>query len=331
MKKLLGLLGAMGMVASTSSVVIACGDKPEDTKALTPAEGVDAAKIIETFEIEQADGKISKNYEDTAAIPEAEGIPGIEGFPGSTSTVEFDTTKVLFNETKELEGQNLETGIGYMFSIQAKQDDTSATIYVIKTDASGLTEEGKGTIKNTTVYKYKVDLPQPEVKELKADDVKAKTTGIKDLADLAAVNTELAKITMDGLESLTAVAKDGSETDVTVTIAVAEGYTLVGDATFDIAGAIKEETTPEVKELKAEEVVAKTTGIKDLADLAAVNTELAKITMDGLESLTAVAKDGSETDVTVTITVAEGYTLVGDATFDIAGAILVTPEGEDQA
>jgi hypothetical protein len=67
--------------------------------------------------------------------------------------------------------------------------------------------------------------------------------------------------------------------------------------------------------------------VKDLADINAVNTELAKYAkggekaIAGVETLEAKLADDSETNVVVTITPSTDYTIDGDATFTIEGAI----------
>jgi hypothetical protein len=168
---------------------------------------------------------------------------------------------------------------------------------------------------------------------IKAGDIQT-TIGdnIKDLKDIDAVNTELAKYAKDGekviagVETLVAALADGSKTDVVVTITPLTGYTIDGDATFTITGAIKSGETD--KAIKAEDIQT-TIGdhIKDLKDIDAVNTELAKYAkggenaIDGVETLKAELADKSETDVVVTITPSTDYTIDGDATFTIAGAI----------
>jgi hypothetical protein len=87
------------------------------------------------------------------------------------------------------------------------------------------------------------------MKKIKAEDIQT-TIGdsIKDLKDIDAVNTELAKYAKDGeqaiagVETLVAALAKGSETDVVVTITPSTDYTIDGDATFTIAGAIQAST-----------------------------------------------------------------------------------------
>ncbi|QEH61606.1 hypothetical protein SCHIN_v1c04090 [Spiroplasma chinense] len=205
------------------------------------------------------------------------------------------------------------------------------------------TEEGYTIDKDTFDITGAIKATEPEEPEepgdveLKLEDVQNNATikGIKDLADLDAVNAELAKAEIEGIKSLDATLKTDSETDVTVKITTEEGYTIDKD-TFDITGAIKA-TEPEEPEepgdiqLKLEDVQNNATikGIKDLADLDAVNAELAKAEIEGIKSLDATLKTDSKTDVTVKITTEEGYTIDKD-TFDITGAIKATEPEEPE-
>ncbi|PPE06229.1 lipoprotein [Mesoplasma corruscae] len=90
--------------------------------------------------------------------------------------------------------------------------------------------------------------------KIKVESIKtAIGSDIKDLADLAAVNSELAaklkdttNATLKGVKSLSAVLKDGSTTDVVVTPFANDGYKLSGQS-FEIAGAIKAEAVVSTK------------------------------------------------------------------------------------
>ncbi|ARU92104.1 hypothetical protein SCLARK_001630 [Spiroplasma clarkii] len=157
------------------------------------------------------------------------------------------------------------------------------------------------------------------------DSIIAATAQVKDLDDLEAVNAALAKIEIEGLESLTAVLKGEPTTDVVVTISLVEGYALDEENdTFEIENAI------DSKIVSKDMIIAKVEVLEISRDLDEVNEKLGSITHKGLESLTAVLKADSTTDVVVTISLVEDYTLnEGIDTFEVENAIILFVDSEE--
>ncbi|ATZ21699.1 lipoprotein [Mesoplasma tabanidae] len=138
---------------------------------------------------------------------------------------------------------------------------------------------------------------------------------IKELKDLAAVNTALAaKLkdtkdeTLKGIKSLTAAFKADSKTNVTVTAVAKDGYKL-DKTTFDIDGAIQDEgTTPPTTDIKIDEVITANEEFADLADAQAA-TILAAVeakheTLKGKIQITSI----DETAKTAKVEAASGAT-----------------------
>ncbi|AHI52965.1 lipoprotein [Spiroplasma culicicola] len=162
MKKLLGLLGAMGLTATSAATVIACGDNGDKEEGLVLADGIDVKKVIETLEIEvTAEGKLAIDYKDTEAKPEIPGDePGYEGFPGTAVGGEMDSYGFLFEETKDLKNTE-ETAYG--FSAKGTAGSDKFTLFVIKLDLTDINEEeNTGVAKASVLNKQEFTIPKAE-------------------------------------------------------------------------------------------------------------------------------------------------------------------------
>jgi hypothetical protein len=314
MKKLLSLLGAIGLVATSSATVVSCGTDPAET---------DTAIAIGNVVVETTDMKATADAIKDAIKAASFADENVKSKMTSENVLDIEEPTISFDGSDATEAIAID-GI------------TSAKLTFAKTDAvKNDTETVIGHAEVVIEVSFTLttnEQPAPDT-TIKAEDIQAQIgDNIKDLKDIDAVNTELAKYAKDGekviagVETLVAALADGSKTDVVVTITPLTGYTIDGDATFTITGAIKSGETD--KAIKAEDIQT-TIGdhIKDLKDIDAVNTELAKYAkggenaIDGVETLKAELADKSETDVVVTITPSTDYTIDGDATFTIAGAI----------
>jgi hypothetical protein len=236
MKKLLSLLGAIGLVATSSATVVSCGTDPAET---------DTAIAIGNVKVETTDMKATVDAIKKAIKAASIANENVKSKMTSENVLDTEEPTILFDGSDATDTIAID-GI------------TSAKLTFAKTDA---VEDNTETadVDETVIGHAEVvievsftlttdEQPAPDTK-IKAEDIQT-TIGdsIKDLKDIDAVNTELAKYAKDGeqaiagVETLVAALAKGSETDVVVTITPSTDYTIDGDATFTIAGAIQAST-----------------------------------------------------------------------------------------
>ena len=235
MKKLLSLLGAIGLVATSSATVVSCGTDPAET---------DTAIAIGNVKVKTTDMKATADAIKDAIKVASIANENVKSKMTSENVLDTEEPTILFDGSDATDTIAID-GI------------TSAKLTFAKTDA---VEDNTETadVDETVIGHAEVvievsftlttdEQPAPDTK-IKAEDIQTAITTVTNLADLNAVNEELAKYadggdnSIDGVKTLTAVLVDGSKTDVTVTIETTNGYTIDGDATFTIAEAIQAST-----------------------------------------------------------------------------------------
>ncbi|QEH61678.1 hypothetical protein SCHIN_v1c04810 [Spiroplasma chinense] len=169
MKKLLSIFAATGLVASTTTTVVACSN--EKISKFTLVEGATKEKIIEASGVVVKDGKLDKDYKETN-LNEVFGGESELKYKGKIYGLVLDiNTKdlaSLFVESKKMMDDNEEGREGlpefHGFSAKGNKGDKSFTLYLFKMDTTDLKEvEGKndvyeGTVKFSNLFSYKVTL-----------------------------------------------------------------------------------------------------------------------------------------------------------------------------
>jgi hypothetical protein len=226
MKKLLSLLGAIGLVATSSATVVSCGTDPAET---------DTAIAIGNVVVETTDMKATAD-----AIKDA---IKAASFADENVKSKMTSENVLDNEepTISFDGSDATDPI-------AIDGITSAKLTFAKTDAAkNDTETVIGHAEVVIEVSFTLttnEQPAPDT-TITAENIQKEITTVTNLADLNAVNEELTKYAkggekaIAGVETLEAELAEGSETNVVVTITPSTGYTIDGDATFTITGAIQ--------------------------------------------------------------------------------------------
>ncbi|ARU92102.1 hypothetical protein SCLARK_001628 [Spiroplasma clarkii] len=293
MKKLLGLLAATGLVASTGSVVVACGENTPD---------------VVTIDLDLTSNTVTLDISTAVDAGENEKEVTIVNFAdlGELNIAQANPAVVLVNQVKVSEEGK--------FTLIAVQEGN--TVVTITSDIEDV-ESVEITVNVIDSSKEQISSESIEAA------VKAELEGEDEFADLTLLNAALAAIEIDGVTSLVAVA-DTTPGNAIVTITVASTHTLVGSTTFTLEGVL-EVTEPSNKiEISSEDISAEVVGQIDGAKFATIellNEELASITIDGVESLIAV-EDEISGDAIVTITIdEENYVLVGALTFTLEGVL----------
>jgi hypothetical protein len=229
MKKLLSLLGAIGLVATSSATVVSCGTDPAET---------DTAIAIGNVEVETTDMKAT-----AGAIKDA---IKAASFADENVKSKMTSENVLDNEepTISFDGSDATDPI-------AIDGITSAKLTFAKTDAAkNDTETVIGHAEVVIEVSFTLttnEQPAPDT-TITAENIQKEITTVTNLADLNAVNEELTKYAkggekaIAGVETLEAALAKDSETDVVVTITPSTDYTIDGVATFTITGAIQAPT-----------------------------------------------------------------------------------------
>jgi hypothetical protein len=226
MKKLLSLLGAIGLVATSSATVVSCGTDPAET---------DTAIAIGNVKVKTTDMKATADAIKEAIKAASIANENVKSKMTSENVLDTEEPTILFD------GSDAKDTI-------AIDGITSAKLTFAKTDAVKNDTEtviGHAEVVIEVSFTLTTDeQPAPDTK-IKAEDIQTAIKTVTNLADLNAVNEELAKYAdggatpIDGVKTLKAVLADSSETDVVVTIETTDGYTIDGDTTFTITGAIQ--------------------------------------------------------------------------------------------
>jgi hypothetical protein len=226
MKKLLSLLGAIGLVATSSATVVSCGTDPAET---------DTAIAIGNVKVETTDMKATVEAIKAAIKAASIANENVKSKMTSENVLDTEEPTILFDGSDATDTIAID-GI------------TSAKLTFAKTDAVKNDTEtviGHAEVVIEVSFTLTTDeQPAPDTK-IKAEDIQTAIKTVTNLADLNAVNEELAKYAdggatpIDGVKTLKAVLADSSETDVVVTIETTDGYTIDGDTTFTITGAIQ--------------------------------------------------------------------------------------------
>ncbi|WP_339023113.1 lipoprotein [Spiroplasma endosymbiont of Crioceris asparagi] len=295
MKKLIGLLGSLGLVAAAGVTVVSCGNKDKDKDENGLAKLLSNVKFDETSKLSDVKKEIIEIVGDANK----------------------DNIDVTSNHKAEADADKDVLAVGDVVTVTAKSDfdvmggqDGKERLASVKKDETF----------NITILDSTKKVTAAEIKAVEA------VTKIKDSAGIDDVNGKLKAVVdsndyKDKLSSLTAVLKQDSQTDVVVAIETKGDYWISGDKTFELIGAIKKQ---EDKKITADAISQNNAikAIKGLENLDAVNAALTAAipNIDGVKSLTAVL-DAKPTDVVVTIEAADGYTVDGVNTFKIIGAI----------
>ncbi|AOG60888.1 hypothetical protein SHELI_v1c09390 [Spiroplasma helicoides] len=155
MKKLLSLLAATGLVATSGSVAVACNKA--DQNSLTYVEGKSDKDVVEILKNEYIkDNKLIEDYKD---------------FDGDLEGVKFKTEgklipdeskylMPLFNNTKDIKSTEVssdEKSTTYrFFSIKGAKDDIKFDLIFLEYTHS----EGVASVETKTLFKTTVNIPQ---------------------------------------------------------------------------------------------------------------------------------------------------------------------------
>jgi hypothetical protein len=230
MKKLLSLLGAIGLVATSSATVVSCGTDPAET---------DTAIAIGNVVVETTDMKATADAIKDAIKAASFADENVKSKMTSENVLDIEEPTISFDGSDATDAIAID-GI------------TSAKLTFAKTDAvKNDTETVIGHAEVVIEVSFTLttnEQPAPDT-TIKAEEIQAKIgDNIKDLKDIDAVNTELAKYAkggekaIAGVETLEAKLADDSKTNVVVTITPSTDYTIDGDATFTIEEAIQAPT-----------------------------------------------------------------------------------------
>jgi hypothetical protein len=229
MKKLLSLLGAIGLVATSSATVVSCGTDPAET---------DTAIAIGNVEVETTDMKATANAIKDAIKAASFANENVKSKMTSENVLDIEEPTISFDGSDATDTIAID-GI------------TSAKLTFAKTDAvKNDTETVIGHAEVVIEVSFTLttnEQPAPDT-TITAENIKKAIITVKNLADINAVNEELAKYVdggatpIAGVKTLTAELADSSKTNVVVTITPSTGYTIDGDTTFTIEGAIQAPT-----------------------------------------------------------------------------------------
>lgn len=206
MKKLLSLLGAIGLVATSSATVVSCGDPDSDTttyelgditidtvKGTDDNADKDMATIESILDAVKTTGEANKDYADAMAAAKKDHAPTDK----MTSSIELEGVGVIGKDT----------------DILKSIDITTSTYEAIKIDFDG---DGTNEIDAKLTFALKSSSAPVEVKDLK--DV-VKTLNLGTIADkesatiLAAINDK----NKSNLTDADVTIKATSDTEATVT------------------------------------------------------------------------------------------------------------------
>lgn len=289
MKKLLAILGSLGLVGMAGVSVVAC-KKP--VKEIT-TESIKTTVLEEQNKIKDLEDL--KEVNENLAKIKITGVKSLVAIQKDKSTTDVVVTITIDDNTHRLRGDKTFIVPG---AISIKE-----TIIIPHPPSE------KGIIPIT-------------IKSIE-DTIKNSET-IKGVTKLDDLNKKLNEIKIVGVKLLIATLNDNSKTDVIVTVTIDEtNHTLTGGKTFVIENAItivKVQTSISLQAIK--DAINNANTIKDLENLAEANIELAKIKIVGVISLTAELMPDSTKDIKVNIVIdSAGYILDGETSFVIENAI----------
>ncbi|WP_339023117.1 lipoprotein [Spiroplasma endosymbiont of Crioceris asparagi] len=289
MKKLLGLLGAFGLVTAAGVTVVSCGHKKAENveNIKTLAELLSGVTIVDT----QSKDDVLK------AIKAKLGNANLK----SDYVVEFSNKDVATLTKAET------------ITIKALQDFNIGDAIVKANDS----------FKITVADATKVETVKIADIQAEADKIKGK----KNLPEVQTALNDIVALEKfkDKIQSLTGENIDGQPTNVKVTIVLKPNYKLdVKTNTITITGAIQD-NTPKIK-INAKDISDKITisGFKTIAEVQKQLDKFVTGTPDFpgvIQSLTAKTDPEEKINVIVKIKLNEGYELIGADWFRIIGAI----------
>ncbi|QEH61910.1 hypothetical protein SCHIN_v1c07150 [Spiroplasma chinense] len=257
------------------------------------------------------------NFTITSAIAKKDVELDMNDIKDDSQFEAISNLKDLAEVNEKLKDISIE-GVKSITASAIKNNDTDVLITIELESGYTLgSQENTFTIINA-IAKKDVELDMNDIKS----DSQFKV--ISNLKDLAEVNEKLKDISIEGVKSITASAIKNNDTDVLITIELESGYTLGSqENTFTITNAIEKEvvkTEIKVTSISENEDIL---NIKDKASLQEVNDALAELVknFEGVTKLEATLKEGSETDVVITITIDDQNYTIDNATFDLNGAI----------
>ncbi|AOG60889.1 hypothetical protein SHELI_v1c09400 [Spiroplasma helicoides] len=153
MKKLLSVLAATGLVASSSSVAVAC-NKQEAEKNLTYVEGKsDKDFVAKLSEKIVKDKKLADDFKDIVDSQVGEYKMTMDGTPFSVEGEFYG----FFNETKDYKNVKGDTeSTGGFFSLKGEKDATSFKIFFVEVKIT----KGVEKTEAKTLYTKTVNIPQ---------------------------------------------------------------------------------------------------------------------------------------------------------------------------
>jgi hypothetical protein len=303
MKKLLSLLGAIGLVATSSATVVSCdngGDKDttnagDFTTDLTKVKGEDTKAL---------EGVIKAQFEGTDGIADAQIMifDTIDNANNAEDVYKNPTPDAKMDgQLNKITGD--ETSVAF-FAFTLKDDVYSATVL-------------KGTITNKPEEKTGIDVATKATVKV-GETTTVTINNFKDLKDVkvASDKKEIATVAINdqGVITITGVAK--GDANITVSATDVEAVTIVASVTEDAPTTV-DITLDNIKDLtvKAGEAIeVKITNVDALTEPTATgdNNEFATVALDaGTITITGVAEGTVKVTVNATNATAE-------VTFDVA-------------
>ncbi|WP_339023114.1 lipoprotein [Spiroplasma endosymbiont of Crioceris asparagi] len=300
MKKLIGLLGSLGLVAAAGITVVSCGDKDKKDNTIT-------LKIL-LSDLKINDSQTKKDVKDQIASK----------LMGATLDKDYSVTfnpkssisKNLSDDDKLTNIKSITVKALQDFKVNEKQVKKDDSCDIDVTDANRIKDISK--LHPKAIGGGKTALTEDE----------AKPQAIAAVIKAASTDDNLKKLAKEDLDTkeFKANTKD-ADGSITVFVKKASEDKFKGEVKVTITKFTKDK---EDKEVKADDIKnnADVKKIKDLADLAAVNKALDDVAkkIDGVDTLVGKVDD-KPTNVKVTIKLKTGYKLTGDDTFVIEGAI----------
>ncbi|WP_368487106.1 lipoprotein [Spiroplasma sp. DGKH1] len=245
MKKLLAILGAVGLTATGASSVVACDKSDKDSTEISQLTFVDgkSVKDLEALMIKDkiADGKV---VADSVATPDMTGDPSWFNLD-QAGQQESEPILALFQETKDFKNSMDQDGniLAYTFTVEAKQGATEITLILNKMEGKvEMPQEGEQVKVPplTVMAKQVIQLTQPDggdkEKTPNLDALKAKIAEAKEI--------EQGKKTADAFQKLQdAITTAEKVTDET---AASDALTALNKAIDDFNNSA-DETTPDSK------------------------------------------------------------------------------------
>jgi hypothetical protein len=303
MKKLLSLLGAIGLVATSSATVVSCGDPDSDTttyelgditidtvKGTDDNADKDMATIKSILDAVKTTGEANKDYADAMAAAMKDHAPTDK----MTSSIELEGVGVIGEDT----------------DASKSIDITTSTYETIKMDFDG---DGTNDIDAKLTFALKSSSAPVEAKDLKdvVTTLKLGTIADKEPATiLAAINKANSSSLTDEDVTINAI------TDTGATVTPKEGSKLVKGEAVNVTFKIGAED----KTVELNTIIKEGTNLGEIAtaDEAGVKAALTEKFPD-LNQGEITIKD--VTDTTATIAANDGSTVYSgsvDVTFSVA-------------